>query len=308
MTAKEFIERLEEVNWEGNKLPCNLTVGGWLDLDSTPVETLPDNLTVGGRLGLSGAQIKTLPDNLTVGGNLYLYGTQIKTLPDNLTVGGWLDLSGTQIKTLPDNLTVGGWLDLSGTQIKTLPDNLTVGGSLYLRGTQIKTLPDNLTVGGDVYLSEEPCSDQQLKHVKRLKHGDITKDYIYADTRLTHIKHVKKLNGYTLYIAPYPEVVATKDHETFAHGKDIREAIQDLRFKMAKKNIEEYRDLTRDSVLTFEEAMMMYRVITGSCQYGVNRFLEENSIEVRDYTVGEILELTHGQYGHEKLREFFDVK
>jgi hypothetical protein len=59
-----------------------------------------------------------------------------------------------------------------------------------------------------------------------------------------------------------------------------------------------------ESVLTFEEAVMMYRVVTGSCQYGVNRFLEENKIEEKDYTVSEIIALTDGHYGHERLVEF----
>jgi len=264
MTAKEFIERLEEVNWEGNKLPCNLTVGG----------------------------------------SLYLRGAQIKTLPDNLTVGGWLDLSGAQIKTLPDNLTVGGTLYLHGTQIETLPDNLTVGGSLDLSGTQIKTLPDNLTVGGFIF-----SSNLDTNKAKRLKHGVVTDKYVYADNILTHIKTIKKINDFTLYISPYKTAVARKGN-TFAHGDSIREAIQDLTFKLAKRelakrDIEDYRSLSLESELTYEEAVMMYRVITGSCRYGVNQFIEENSIEEKNYTVGEILELTHGQYGHERLKDFF---
>jgi hypothetical protein len=268
MTAKEFIERLEEVNWEGNKLPCNLTVGGWLNLRNT--------------------NITSLPDNLTVGGGLYLQGTNITSLPDNLTVGGGLYLGETNITSLPNNLTVGGWLDLQGTNITSLPNNLTVGGGLNLGGTNITS-----------------HSASRLKHVKKLKNGDITDDYIYADNMLTHIKTVKKVNDYTLYIAPYPEVVATKDHKTFAHGRGIREAIQDLTFKLAKRDVEDYRSLSLESELTYEEAVMMYRVITGACRYGVNHFLEENSIEKKNYTVGEILELTHGQYGHEKLKDFF---
>jgi hypothetical protein len=77
-----------------------------------------------------------------------------------------------------------------------------------------------------------------------------------------------------------------------------------LRFKMAERNIDEYRNLTSDSVLTFEEAVMMYRVVTGSCQYGVNRFLEEKKIEEKDYTVAEILSLTKGSYGHASLVNF----
>jgi hypothetical protein len=278
MTGTEFIKMLKEVNWDGAKLPSGLVVDGWLDLRNTKIETLPDNMIVGGWLDLRGTQIETLPDNLIVDGSLYLRGTQIKTLPDNLTVGGSLYLRGTQIETLPDNLIVGGRLDLENTKIETLPDNLTVGGRIFSDGLD-------------------------TSKVKRLKHGDVTDKYVYADGILTHIKTIKKIDDITIYISPYKTVVARKE-DTFAHGDSIREAVQELRFKMAERNIDEYRNLTSDSVLTFEEAVMMYRVITGSCQYGVNRFLEENKIEERSYTVAEILSLTKGSYGHERLVEF----
>jgi len=120
---------------------------------------------------------------------------------------------------------------------------------------------------------------------------------------LTHIKTIKKIDDITLYISPYKTVVARKD-DTFAHGESIREAIKELRFKMAKRDVGEYRNLGMESVLTFEEAVIMYRVVTGSCQYGVNRFLEEKKIEERSYTVSEIIALTDGHYGHERLVEF----
>jgi hypothetical protein len=139
--------------------------------------------------------------------------------------------------------------------------------------------------------------------LEALRKGVVTDKYVYADGILTHIKTIKRVGDITLYISPYKTVVARKD-DTFAHGESIREAIKELRFKMAKRDVEEYRNLGMESVLTFEEAVMMYRVITGSCQYGVNRFLEENKIEEKDYTVAEILSLTKGSYGHERLVEF----
>jgi len=202
-----------------------------------------------------------------------------------LKVDGSLDLRGTAITTLPDNLTVGGWLYLSGTAITTLPDNLTVGGWLDLRGTFI--------------------SKEASRMVNKIVHGTVTDKYVFADDILTHIKAVKMIGDITAYIAPYSAVVATRDGETFAHGRTIREAINDLRFKEAERKIEEYRGLDFDSVLEFEDAVIMFRVITGACSYGTERFLEENKVEKRPYSVGEILELTKSQYGHETFADFF---
>ena len=47
MTAKQFIEMLKEANWNGSKLPNNLTVDGELYLRNTNITSLPTNLKVG---------------------------------------------------------------------------------------------------------------------------------------------------------------------------------------------------------------------------------------------------------------------
>src|ERR1035437_1518260 len=59
------------------KIPNNLTVNGYLNLDNTKITSLPDNLTVNGYLDLENTPITSLPDNLTVKGNLWLNTTSI---------------------------------------------------------------------------------------------------------------------------------------------------------------------------------------------------------------------------------------
>jgi hypothetical protein len=50
----------------------------------------------------------------------------------------------------------------------------------------------------------------------------------------------------------------------------------------------------------------MYRVITGACEFGVKNFIEQNKIdEKKTYTIKEIINITSGQYGNQKLQEFF---
>ena len=259
--------------------------GGYLDLSGTQITALPDNLTVGGWLGLRGTQITALPDNLTVGGYLGLRGTQITALPDNLTVGGWLDLSDTQITALPDNLTVGGSLGLRGTQITALPDNLTVGGSLDLRGTQI-------------------TSDNH----KQLRCGDyVPGRYLYADGILTHVKGCKKIDGYIYYQGKIKGRNVVSDGTHYAHCKSLRDGIADLIFKAAaERGAGQYKGLTLDSVVKTEDAINMYRVITGACRQGTQRFLDNLGKLKESYAVREIIDITRGQYGAERLQEFFE--
>ena len=229
-----------------------------------------NNLTIGGSLDLNGTQIKELPDNLTVGGSLDLSGTQIKELPDNLTVGGYLNLSRTQIKELPDNLTIGGSLYLSGTQIKELPDNLTVGGGLYLRGTQIKELPDNL-------MTKRVYKDEKYITLNNIKKGyNKERKYIYFDGILWgNIKSVKRRDNITIYKTLLGYCVVEK--ELSAHGKTLKEAIEDLTFKKLE-NIDT-SEIIKEIKKTGKVTRLQYRAITGACRMGTEGFCNKHNIQ-----------------------------
>ena len=180
--------------------------------------------------------------------------------------GGWLDLRGTQITSLPEGLTVGGWLDLSGTQITN-------------------------------------CN-----HYTQLKDGKyVPGKYIYADGILTHIKREKKMGKYTYYVGKIKDQNVVTDGELYAHCKDFKSGVTDIVFKKARnRGAEQYRHLTLDSVVKYEDAVVMYRVITGACQAGTQQFID-GLREVKDeYTVREIIELTAGAYGGGTFKAFFE--
>ena len=290
-------------------LPDNLTVGGSLYLCNTAITSLPDNLTVGGCLDLYNTKITSLPDNLTVGGYLYLHNTKITSLPDNLAVGGDFDLCNSAIASLPDNLAVGGYLDLCNSAIASLPDNLTVGGYLDLRNTAITSLPDNLVVGGwlDLRNTKIADKDKKLSKVKRLKDGDyVPNKYIYADGILTHIRAKRHIDGYDLYVGKIKGHNVISDGKHYAHCRTFKEGVADLLFKNAKdRGAEQYKDLTLDSTVTKDEAITMYRIITGACRQGTERFVNSLGKLKDTYTVKEIIKLTKGQYNSECFENFF---
>ena len=221
------------------------------------------------------------------GGWLYLRGTQITSLPEGLTVGDSLYLRDTQITSLPEGLTVGGWLDLSGTQITSLPEGLTVGGSLDLRGTQITD------------------KDKEYKKVCPLKDGDHTDKYIYCDSILTHIKSKKHIGKYTFYVGKIKGRNVVTDGEAYAHCSSFKEGVLDIEFKKSKdRGAEQYSNLRLDSVLTYDEAVVAYRVITGACRQGTQQFLDNLRKKKKSYTVAEIIELTKGQFGNTTFADF----
>ena len=293
-------------------LPDNLVVGGSLYLYRTAITSLPDNLVVGGWLDLQETAITSLPDNLVVGGSLYLQETAITSLPDNLVVGGSLYLQETAITSLPDNLVVSGSLNLQGTAITSLPDNLVVGGSLNLQETAITSLPDNLVVGGSLYLQETQITDTSNvnRNAPTLYEWHNGK-YIKVDGIFSAVDNYHG-NVYKVHqIGNKKQMYVVGDgNGKWAHGETIDEARKDLIYKISKRDKSAFKNLKLDSVLTLEQAIECYRVITGACSAGtkdyiVNRLPKPHK---NKYSIREMIELTKDEYQGEAFETFFANK
>lgn len=290
-------------------LPNNLVVGGSLNLYNTAITSLPDNLVVSGNLDLRGTAITSLPDNLVVGGSLYLYSTAITSLPDNLVVGGYLDLRETAITSLPDNLVVGGSLYLCDTAITSLPDNLVVSGNLYLQGTAITSLPNTLVVGDWLYLQDTHIIDiSKVNHNVPTLYEWHNGKYIKVDGIFSivdsHHGNVYKVHKVGSTKQMY---VVGDGNGKWAHGNTIDEARKDLIYKISNRDKSAYENLKLDSVLTFEEAIECYRVITGSCAAGTKDYVENRlpKPHKEKYSIREMIKLTKGEYQGKEFEEFF---
>jgi hypothetical protein len=218
---------------------------------------------------------------LHVGGSLDLQGTQITALPDGLHVGGSLYLQGTQITALPDGLRVGGSLDLQGTQITALPDGLRVEEVLFdgQIGGQTFAVFDGT---GSVVLSEKDIGGVLVRHCRKSEFED------------------GKLTGDKFY-------VASRDGEN-AHGETIQEATEQLMFKGGARDVEQYRDMPLDTVKTPSEWALIYRVVTGACQFGTREFVKSKGEMKESYSLAEILEETRGAWGHDQFRSVVSPK
>jgi len=95
------------------------------------------------------------------------------------------------------------------------------------------------------------------------------------------------------------------DGERYAHGKTIKEAKESLIYKIKDRDTSKYNSMTLDSEVTFEEAVLMYRVITGSCESQTKAFAEQHIFEGKK-SVKEVIEITKGQYNNELLSNFFN--
>lgn len=145
------------------------------------------------------------------------------------------------------------------------------------------------------------------KKVKTLKQGDyVPGRYLYANGILTHVKKVKKIDGYTLFVGKIPGKNVVFDGNNYAHCVTLRDGIADLQFKLMKdRGASQYKNMNLDSLVKKEEAITMYRIITGACKQGTEHFVNNLKELKEEYTIREMIDLTKNQYGWEQFREFF---
>jgi hypothetical protein len=116
----------------------------------------------------------------------------------------------------------------------------------------------------------------------------------------------KKGQSYRVWVVgDDKESFVFEENGVYAHGKTLKEARDSLVYKIGDRDSSKYKEYGLDTKVSKDEAIKMYRVITGSCEYGVKRFIESQGKLKKNYTIKEIIEITHGQYGDDKFKHFF---
>ena len=183
-----------------------------------------------------------------------------------------------------------GRLDLSGcTELTALPDNLTVFRRLDLSGCTGLTAPP---------YKYKP---------RKLKNGDYKAGrYLYVDNIFTQIKRVKKIGKYYYYIGKIRGKNVIFDGKHYEHCKSFTDGVKDIEFKIAKeRGAEQYRQLKLSDTVTKNDAITMYRIITGACRAGTDGFVDSLGKTKDRYTIAEIIEITKGHYGAAVFENFF---
>ena len=183
-----------------------------------------------------------------------------------------------------------------------------IEGSLDLRS--LTSIPEgfNPTVGYNLDLPEGlTCNYTKLPKNHKFSWQDgkyIKVDGIFTEVvkQKGNVYHVKKLNNDKIFYL-------ITDGERWSHGDTLKEAKEDLVYKVTNKTKDDYKNLTKSSVLTFEEAVVCYRVITGACSFGVKDFVKNKLIKVeKNYSIETIIEKTIGYYGNEEFKKYFKNK
>ena len=137
------------------------------------------------------------------------------------------------------------------------------------------------------------------------------KEYVEYDgisaAELNSKKDIHKVVTFDNFVSGKITFVIEKDG-VFSHGETLKDARESFIYKISNRDTSQYSELTLDSVVTKEEAIKMYRVITGACEFGTKSFVNSLEKVKSKYSIRELIELTDGRYGSDRFKEFFNGK
>ena len=131
---------------------------------------------------------------------------------------------------------------------------------------------------------------------------------IVADGILSQIISKKTVKNMTVYkVKNYGkenESYLVFDGANYSHGTTFEEAKDSLIYKLSDRDTSKFKEWNLDTKITLKQAIEAYRAITGACEAGTRYFCENHKLP-KTMTVKKMLELTEGQYNHNKIVEFF---
>ena len=311
--------------------PKVLKVNGRFECRFTTIKRMPEELHVKEECVFSHSKFDKLPKVMEVINTLNLYETPTTELSEGLKeVYGYLTIYGTNISKLNDNLVIYSDLFLGRTPIKELSKGLIIGRILDLSNTNLNDYSNLHKVCSRFIIDKEKyeeIKDKLAKHSKKetcfnneisvtfepnykgayLFENENGK-YINADYIFSKIVE-QKGNVYHIQLGKDEGItyLITDGEGRWAHGRTLETAKADLLYKTTNRDESDYENLSLDSELSFEDAIVCYRVVTGACSFGTRDFIEHRLGENKKakYTIKEIISLTEGEYGNEDFREFF---
>ena len=229
----------------------------------------------------------------------------VKDIDDLLDRGFWAVVNSNPIdKMLPQ--------DVANCCIEGYGQEISLANAVLPKGEKHKPV-HRLVVRHVAWLLLNSGLVDNIKDVSKIKRN-APAIYIWKNH-----KYIKCDGIFNVVVSHHGNVYKVKDigrtkeyylvgdgNGKWAHGDTIDDAKKDLLYKISNRDKTGYKNLTLDSILSYEEAIECYRVITGACSSGTKGFCENRLGEIKNhYTIREIIELTEGEYGNNEFKDFF---
>ena len=219
----------------------------------------------------------------TVTGHIYIYE------------GGSLDAP---------NLKESGYIDIYEGGSFDAP-NLKETASIYISEGVSFAAPNLTTVTGDIDIYEGGSLDADV--LKGLKYEAIDGSLFVIESERT-VKGILVYSGYNVLKITNGELIkeecfVAKSKGFNAHGKTIKKAIEDVKFKIISDKLKK-DPINKDTMISIN----YYHHATGSCISGIESWKKQQGIEVDEIRADDlliILESTNA-YGLGKFKELIN--
>ena len=98
--------------------------------------------------------------------------------------------------------------------------------------------------------------------------------------------------------------VAQKD-KFFAHGDSVKEAIEDLNFKIIAEQLQ-HDPIKKDTMI----GIRYYHIVTGACVHGIKSWMSQHDMNKEKYKASELLPILEKTkaYGLERFKKLINWK
>jgi len=289
------------------KMPNLTSCGGWVRANEGAKISLPNVTSIGGWVRACQNAKISLPNVTSIGGWVRAWENAKISLPNVTSIGGWVEACQNAKISLPNVTSIGGWVEACQNAKISLPNVTSIGGWVEAWENA------KISLKKDCKINDKNCPAFKTREFCLIFNFEcfLKLGFLFADDILAKIIE-KKRNVYKIQIAGKTEtsyclMVENGDDElpTFSHGKTIKEARESLIYKISNRDTSVYKNYKLDTVVSFEEAIRMYRTITGACEFGTKNFVQSLSKTKKKYKISEIIKITENQFGNETFREFF---
>ena len=236
-------------------------------------------------------------DTIVITYDGYVSLDSLNKITTNVTFNNSGNVYLNSLEEITTNITFNNSGNVSLNSLEEITTNITFNNSGYVYLDSLKEITTNIIFNnkGDVYLDSLKELNYFGKKYKIINIDGFTIIVIGTPKVKNGITITKtrflKGNGLTNCPISY---IAQKDNY-YSHGKTIKEAIDDLNFKLIK-NVD-LKEIVKEIKTTNKVTKNQYRLITGACNQGIEQFKSKNNIKSNTISLSKCLKLIKNEYG-----------